>query len=218
MFCTNCGKPLRSDMRICPYCGKVVREPVGEGRQAQRRSPQRPPQQRQRQQQAARPVQQRRPAAAPAPVKKRPQPVQQYAERKAEVSEAPVPKKKHLLPASVMRKIYRALTVAVVLTGLYISIFMIQVFRVKTATYPFKTKMKLSYSSYGQAMDAYFEDGSWSVNPFIFTCTYKGKSMHGEDYTIVFSAGTKIKVKEMVVDEKEIKKNIFEEKMLGMFI
>ena len=110
------------------------------------------------------------------------------------------------------------LTVAIVIAALYIAIFMIQVFRVKAASYPFQTRMKLTYSSYGQAMDNYFESGHWSVNPFTGSCTYKGKSRHGEEYEIVFAAKRRVKVKEITVDEKEIDKKLFEEKMLGLFI
>ena len=117
-----------------------------------------------------------------------------------------------------MRIVYRVLTVAVVLFGMYAAAYIIQVYRVKSATYPFETRMKLTYSTYGQAFDEYFDDGSWSVNPFNITCTYKGKSSHGEDYSIVFSAGGRIKVKSITIDDKEIDKGIFEEKLLGMFI
>ncbi len=117
-----------------------------------------------------------------------------------------------------MRIVYRVLTVLVVLVGIYTATYIVQVYRVKSAVYPFKTHMKLTYTSYGQAFDEYFDDGSWSVNPFNITCTYKGKSNHSEDYKIVFSAGVRIKVKSMTVDEKEIDKKIFEQKLLGMFI
>ncbi len=220
VFCTNCGKQLRQDMKICPFCGKVVRQPVRQGTQGKQRQQVRQSQRQgqtqrmqQRQQHPAnggqRPVRQQRPVTQ---VRPQPEPeVMEYIEESK-------PVKRHLLPAPVMRKIYRALTVAVVVTALYISIFMIQVFRVKTAVYPFKTNMKLTYSSYGQAFDAYFDEESWRVNPFNGNCTYKGKSNHGEEYEIVFAVKRRIKVKSITIDGKEIKKSIFEEKLMGMFI
>ena len=134
---------------------------------------------------------------------------------------APVKKEKIRSPEHIlmMRRIYQGLTVAVVVTALYIIIYMIQVFRVRTSTYKFdKLNMKLSHTSYGTAFNDYFEDTHWYVNPFTMKVTFKGSSKHREEYEIVFTARAKVKLQSIGIDERQIDEKLFDEKMMGIFI
>lgn len=110
------------------------------------------------------------------------------------------------------------MTAAVVIIGAYMIIFTVQVFRVRISAYPFDTSMKLGSSNYGQAISSYFEEGKWSVNPFSGRCTYKGKSRHGEQYEIVFSAKASVELQSISIDDKEIDEKLYEQKIMAMFI
>ena len=78
--------------------------------------------------------------------------------------------------------------------------------------------MTMSKKNYGQALEGYFDGGSWTVNPFNATVTFKGESIHNEEYEIVFGAGVKVSVKQITVDGKDYKGKAIETKIMGMFI
>ena len=245
MRCTACGAPLADDAVICLNCGRVAgrRQPP---KRPQPRNIQRPvqprPQPRQTQNQT-RPAGQppRRPAPrtaqpAPRPVQRQPRPAQ------------PRPQQTRPAPARVPRPVYAApppevqakeaqgkfkrntgvkgklrlaalgFAAALFITVIYIAGALIQTTRVRLSTYHFKSSMKMTYSSYGKAMDNYFEDGHWSANLFTRNCTYVGKNKHGEEYEMVFSAGVKVKLKSITIDGEPVDKDLIETKVMGMFI
>ncbi|MGN0633025.1 MAG: hypothetical protein ACI4JW_04065 [Oscillospiraceae bacterium] len=219
-FCTGCGTPLRSDMKICPNCGKLTQakgtankkptpqRPV----QPQRTVQQRPTAQRQVQRTVQRPVQPRpvrqtRPEPVPA------EPIKPSREQKrAERAEKAGRRKKRV------QLFFRLATAAVVIAAVYVVLSAVSVFRVKTADYDFQSQMTMSKKNYGQAIEGYFDGGSWTVNPFNATVTFKGESIHNEEYEIVFGAGVKVSVKEITVDGKDYKGKAIETKIMGMFI
>lgn len=110
------------------------------------------------------------------------------------------------------------MTAAVVIAGIYIIIFTVQVFRVRISGYPYDTTMRLSHSNYGQAISSYFDEGKWSVNPFNAHCTYKGKSRHGDEYEIVFSAGMSVELESISINDRQIDEKLYEQKIMAMFI
>lgn len=138
-----------------------------------------------------------------------------YAEPEP-VKKAKVRSPKHDL---IMRRVYQVLTVAVIVTALYLIIYMVQVFRVRSSEYKFDgLNIKLSHSSYGTAFKDYFEDTHWYVNPFNMKVTFKGESKHKEQYEIVFTARAKVKLKAIEIDERVIDEKLFGEKMMGIFM
>ncbi len=114
--------------------------------------------------------------------------------------------------------VYKLLTAAVIITAAYIVIFTVQVFRVKTASYEFKSEMKMAHDNFGEAIDGYFESGSWSVDPFTMSCTYKGETKRSEQWEIAFSAGADIRVKSIIIDGERVKASKTETKLMAMFI
>lgn len=220
-FCTGCGTPLRSDMKICPNCGKLTQakgtvnkrptaqRPVQRTVQPNRPIQQRPVQQQRTVQRTAqpRPVRQISPEPVPA------EPIKLTREQKrAERAEKAGKRKKRV------QLFFRLATAAVVIAAVYVVLSAVSVFRVKTADYDFQSQMTMSKKNYGQALEGYFDDGSWTVNPFNATVTFKGESIHNEEYEIVFSAGVKVSVKQITVDGKDYKGKAIETKIMGMFI
>lgn len=114
--------------------------------------------------------------------------------------------------------VYRLLTAAVIIAAVYIVIFTVQVFRVRTASYEFESEMKMSCDNFGEAIDNYFDSGSWSADPFTMSCTYKGETKRSEQWEIVFSAGADIRVKSIIIDGERVKASKTETKLMAMFI
>lgn len=94
----------------------------------------------------------------------------------------------------------------------------LQVTRVRLSDYPFTSEMKMTYSSYGKAMDNYFEDGSWSVNLLSGKCTYSGTSRHGEEYEMIFTVRTGVKLTSLTIDGEKVDGDRIEAHIMGMFI
>jgi len=120
--------------------------------------------------------------------------------------------------AKVFRGVTTALKIAVILAVLYGGIFVVQIYRVKLAGYPYDTKMKLSCNNYGQAISGYFKSGHWTVNPFTGRCTYSGETYHHEDMEMIFNARVKVTLAGMTVDGEPISESLTESKVMGMFI
>lgn len=216
-FCTKCGTPLAAEMRVCPRCGKVasssdrrrVKQPSRQMRQPyETASPRRVrTEQPQRLERPARPARPARQEVRPARVR----PLEQIAQ--------PVKRRRSSEKRNrAARRVFGLLTAAVVIATVYIVIFSVQVFRVKISSYPFETTMKLASSNYGQAIGSYFDEGKWSVNPFSGRCAYKGRSKHGEEYEIVFSAWFSVELEEIVIDGDEVDKKLYEQKVMALFM
>ena len=226
-ICHGCGAQLDEDMKICPYCGRLVssssqqenrsansrRAAVSNGnvRQNQRRNLQRTSYSNAPQRQARNP-QQPVSQTSQKPLSKRKQKKLQKQQRRYERDE------KRQNRAIILRRIGKIAAVAVVIAAIYLVIFFVQVFRVRLSSYDFESEMTMSKDNYGEAISDYFEDGSWSVNPFTGSCTYKGTSKHDEEYEIVFSVKLKVEVKSITIDGEEVDDDAVEIKMMGMFI
>lgn len=235
--CSACGAPLADDAVICLKCGRVA------GRQPPRRPPQQRPSGRPVQRNTNTYPQQSRRGVQQAPAGRQPQPrsgQQRSAYRQSSqprpqpkrvqrpVYDAPPPEvqareaggrfKRSSGVSGKIRLAARGFAAALLIAVIYICGSLIQTTRVRLATYHFKSSMKMTYSSYGKAMDNYFEEGRWSANLFTASCTYTGRNKHGEEYKMVFSAGVKIKLKSMTVDGEPIDEDMIETKVMGMFI
>lgn len=221
-FCTGCGARLAPNVKLCPQCGKLVDAP----RPQQTNPPKRRPAPQSRSDAGAVRSQSRnlsgrvnaKPARRPLPPKTAKKPAA------APARPAPYIYEGHpdAAPSDKKRKstalIFRILTVLVILAAAYAAIFAVQVFRVKISSYDFDTDMKLSHKNYGQAIEDYFEDGKWSVNPFSGVCVYKGETKHGEEYEIVFTARISVKVDKITVNGKTVDDKQIENRLMGMFI
>lgn len=240
--CTACGAPLADDAVICLKCGRVVGR-----RQPPRRPPQQRPsgspapyrdpytqQRRPAQPQSARGGQpvpqarqqapQQRTAPRPRPAQPRPQPrtvprpVYDAPPPEVQAREAGGKFQRNRGVSGKLRLAARGFAAVLLITVIYICGALIQTTRVRLATYNFKSDMKMTYSSYGKAIDNYFKEGRWSANLFTGSCTYTGTNKHGEEYCMVFSAGMTIKLKSMTVDGEPVPKDLIETKVMGIFI
>lgn len=193
-FCGSCGVRLDSDMRVCPNCGRLVRN-VGAvpGRAVPASAP------------AARPVKRKAP---------RPQP------RRAEVYEEDEEEEEEKRGGrAVFVLIKRLVVVGIVVAAIYFAAFGIQVLRVKHSTYKFDIPAEwLSAKNYGQAFENSTEEGKWHYNPFTFRVRYTGVH-NGEEIEVVFSVMLSVDVKEVDVDgeEKTSDKDI-SNALMGLFI
>lgn len=200
-YCTHCGKPLGEGARVCTHCGKVVPMPTRPvypppyqgGYEPERRN-KRPKPRRQ---------------ASPPPVQPYPMPTPERTAKR------PRAKKRR---GKISARIYSTLTVLVILAALYAGIFIVEVTRVRVSTCKFDSELKMSARNYGQAIDAYYKDGSWSVNPFTLTCKYKGQTRHKEQMELVFSAKGEVVLEEISVDGEVLNDKQKKSKLLGMFI
>ena len=235
--CPVCGNVLASDAVICNSCGKVVRRssqpqapvrPVRPARGQTRRTA--PPQQGQvrrtvqPQQGVRRPQQQRQAAPRPQPQRQaaprpqpRPRPVYDAPPAAVQAEEARGRFRRRGVSGKAVI-IARIVCLLLLMAVIYLAGYLIQTTRVKASSYPFKSSMKMTYSSYGRAIDNYFEDGHWSVNLFTGSCTYSGTTKHGEELELRFRAGLKVTLTEIISDGKKVDKDKMESKVMGMFI
>ncbi len=203
--CPKCGARVDDDMVICGNCGKIIPKSAPKTKSAPKKQPrthsQKPPQR-----SAQKPVQRTIQKSPSAPMKQK--------------AQKPVKQKKQRRFASFFSKIpnlKKALKIAVIVLVLYFAVSAVQIFRVRFSTYDFSTDMKMSYSSYGDAIDNFFESGHWSYNPFTFTVKYTGKSQN-TDYKMKFSAIAKVNLKEVEVDGSSRTGKKIEPVVMGMFI
>lgn len=243
MRCPVCGAPLADDAVICQKCGKVVRRQTPPGRSA----PQRPagmprqgginrntPPQRRPAAYGGQPQPQRQRTAAPRnvntdqnmnvqqaqprPRRTVPRPVYDAPPPEIQASEARGKFRRNNGVKGKLRLAARIAAVCIMVAVIYICGAFIQTFRVRLATYHFKSSMKMTYSSYGKAIDNYFEDGHWSANLFTNKCTYTGTSKHGEKYEMVFSTGVNIRLTAITIDGEPVEKDMIESKAMALFI
>ncbi len=225
--CSRCGAPLEPSAKVCPNCGKLVStQSTVQGRNVRRsssqgsvrRSNQSKPKSSVRQasiSQSNRQNMQIRSAQPIAPPKRKKKKLGAIKYKARQTADRTVERVKSRRGFAIAA---RAITVAIVVLIVYLAIYFVQVFRVKISDYDFDSEMEMSKDNYGVAISDYFDDGSWSVNPFNATCTYTGESKHDEEYEIVFSVGLTVKVKSISVDGEEIDDELIETKMMGMFI
>lgn len=196
-ICHACHARLDDKMKICPNCGRVVaseKRRTDEQPQRQNDADRRRNRQHEREQEAAANV---RHEARPCSAK-----IQEHGKRKR----------------SRFKIFLKLLKLAAVIAAVYFIIFAVQVFRIRHSTHEFDMDMKLSQKNYGEAVDSYFESGSWSYNIFTFTATYSGEH-EKEKYEISFRAALNVEVSEITRDDEKITdKDKLEIELMGMFI
>lgn len=112
--------------------------------------------------------------------------------------------------------------IIIVLFILYALFGFIRVMLVRSADYDFKLGegMKLECENYGEAVDSYFENGSWRYHLKGNCVTYVGKTKSGEKYEMTFGKKDKqTVVTRLVIDEKAVdKEKIMDIYIMGMFM
>ncbi len=229
-FCTYCGAQLGDSIKVCPDCGRLVgienskaSEAAHQRREAARRVYEHPkrvqnrqvPQQgavRTKQRPVQRPPQQRRPESEQAPRRPRSAPEQMQHTAK---------KKKSGVGSLVWRIAKKVLLIGIIVGIIYGVLAFAMISLTKKAGYDFSdiTQMQLEQDSYGEAIDVYFKDGSWSFNMFTFTVSYTGTAHNGDDYVMKFGHEKgKTVVTDMKVNGKKInQKDIMPLYVMGMF-
>ena len=223
-LCPGCGAIIQDSTKVCGNCGKII--PPRKTTQGTGRAMPRASQPAQRQVSTA-PKQRTAPNRQPVPQKvqrtqparPKPQPVQQRPAPQR-VAQKPKPRQKKKPETLWDRlKIKKWLKIIAVVLAIYIVVSLVQIFRVKLATYDFKTtSMKMSQDNYGEAIDVFFDSGSWSYNPFTCTVKYSGLTVENDEYELKFSALGSVEVKGIEVDGEKKDKKQFETIMMGMFI
>ena len=192
-ICPACHARIEDTMKICPNCGRVV---ASEKRRTE--------EQLRRQNDSDR--------------KKKKQPVLSDEWHEAEPCAAKMPSEHRKKKRSGFRRFLKLLKIAAVIAAVYLIIFGVQVFRIRHSAYDFDTDMKLTQNNYGEAVDYYFESGSWSYNILTFTATYSG-AHEKEEYEITFRAALNVEVSSITIDGEEITdKDKIETELMGMFI
>lgn len=221
--CPGCGAIIQDNIKVCGNCGRII-PPRRANVQGSGRAVPKPSQPSQRQasprQRAAAPRQQVQSVPrAQAPKPKTQTPVQRSAPQRSVQQKKAVSKKRQPQKATGRLNIKRWLKIALVIIAVYLIISLVQIFRVKFSTYDFKTTdMKMSQDNYGQAIDVFFDSGSWVYNPFTCTVKYSGETVEGDEYELKFSALGEVGVKSIEVDGEPKDKKQFETVMMGMFI
>lgn len=224
--CTYCGSQLDEGVKLCPECGRLTGiESAAPKRPATRQAP--PPRRvyehpvRAQRRQAAERQQAARPQQRPAPVSQRPAPVQEPQRRRQPQADprlqetAKKKKSKHII-WSIVKKL---LLVSIIVGAIYAALAFVNISLIKRASYDFGLSMELEQDNYGDAIDVYFKEGSWSFNLFTFTVSYEGKANNGKDYEMKFGREKgQVVVTEMRVNGKKIsKKDIMPLYVMGMF-
>ena len=113
----------------------------------------------------------------------------------------------------------KIIKIAIVLVLLYLLLCFVRVYSTKSANYKFDTKMDLPCDSYGEAFDAYFEDGSWHYRLTRNRVSYEGK-LKGKTYKMTFKKENgQVVVDTLYIDSEEIEKDkIMDDYVLGMFM
>jgi len=112
--------------------------------------------------------------------------------------------------------------IILVLLIIYVLFGFIRVMLVRTADYDFKLGegMKLECENYGEAMDNYFEKGSWRYHLKGNQVTYTGETKSGEKYELTFGKKDgQTAVTRLVIDGKPVdKEKIMDIYIMGMFM
>lgn len=244
--CPACGAPLAGDQVICTKCGRLVRRSSAPPKRPAQR-PARPVQRQTRPAVNAqrRPAGQKAPTSQRQPVQRQtrqsapanslrrtagtqprrttatrsvPRPVYDAPPPEVQTREAEGKFKRNKGLKGKLRLAARGCCAALLIAVIYMGGALIQTTRVRLSGYNFKSNMKMTYSSYGKAIDNYFEDGHWSANLLTGKCTYTGKTKHGEEYELIFRAGAKVKLTGINIDGEPVEKDMIETKVMGMFI
>lgn len=229
VICKGCGFRFSADSKLCPRCGKLSEAAQRVRRTAPPQGGYRPTEGKPRVPAGTDPAwsaRSSRPAGAVGDVR-RPsaartvrQP-ERFDERQPTNSPPPQKPRRTKTRRIANRKLRiaaRAAAVLLCIAVIGICGHFLQITRVRLSDYPFTSKMRMTYSSYGKAIDNYFEDGSWSVNLFSGKCTYKGTSKHGEEYEMVFTVRTKVKLSSLTIDGEKVDDKRVEARVMGMFI
>ncbi len=211
-FCGFCGVKLDSGMRICPNCGRLLKNqtaaanrPVKTAAPAAKQTP--PAKKQPRAVRASAPVKKQPPRKQPA----RPQPKKPDYDEDEEEEEPG--------RSAVLVLVKRAVIAVIIIAAIYFSLFFLQVLRVKHTTYEFNVPSSwMSAENFGQAFENSTEDGSWHYNPFTFRVRYTAKH-NGDDIEVVFSALGDVEVKKVTVDgEEKTEKEDISTTLMGLFI
>ena len=228
-FCTYCGAQLGDSIKVCPDCGRLisidenkVSAAAHQRREAARRVYEHP--KRVQNTQAGQGAVRTRPGPRQQPPqKRRPEPVQEHKRPRPapEQMQNTAKKKKSGVGSLIWKIVKKVLLIGIIVGIIYGVLAFAMISLTKKASYDFSgvTQMQLEQDSYGEAIDVYFKDGSWSFNMFTFTVSYTGTAHNGDDYVMKFGheKGQTV-VKEMKVNGKKInQKDIMPLYVMGMF-
>lgn len=235
-YCTYCGMQLEEGAKLCTGCGRIVgidnasggaaqytqrrtqapRRVYEHPARAQRQQAQHPVRQRPPQQQ--RTVQQRAPQQRPQQQSQTPHRVQrQLPEEQAARHRSR--KKSSKTKTMVKKAVLTAVIAGVIIAAVYFVLAFVNITLIKHSGYDFDVPMELEQDNYGDAVEVYFKDGSWSFNLFTFTVSYEGKANNGDKYEMSFGhEDGQTVVTELRVNGKKIrKKDIMPLYIMGMF-
>ena len=206
-ICQSCHARIDDGMKICPNCGRIV--PAEKNRSdavgyqpAPKRVYEHP----------------KRRSSTPPPAQAQPCSAKVSNERKKSSYPAHPQETGRKKKRSKLGLLWKLLKAALIVLAVYAVIFAAQVFRIRHSSYDFSLEMKMTHENYGEAIDEYFESGSWSYNPFTFTATYTGENSRNEEYEIKFKAALGVNIKSIAIDGEQVKKDDSETKIMGMFI
>ena len=113
----------------------------------------------------------------------------------------------------------KVIKIAILLVIIYLLVCFVRVTMVKTSDYKFDTKMELTCENYGEAMKAYFDDGSWHYRLSRNTVSYEGTKKK-KVYKLTFKKENgQVIVDSLTIDDEQIpKKKIMKEYVMGMFM
>lgn len=223
---------LEEGAKLCTGCGRIVGIENASGgaarytqrsTQAPRRVYEHPARAQRQPTQAQRPVRQR-------PVQQRPpqqrmqahSPTTQRAPRQMPEERAVRHKKqrKSSKTKTMIKKTVLTVVIAgAVIAAVYFVLAFVNITLIKHSGYDFDVPMELEQDNYGDAVDVYFEEGSWSFNLFTFTVSYEGEAHNGDKYEMSFgNEDGETVVTELRVNGKKIrKKDIMTLYIMGMF-
>ena len=228
-LCTGCGRIVgienasggaarytqrstQAPRRVYEHPARAQRQPAQAQRPVRQRQPQqqRPVQQRPVQQ---RPTQQRMQAQSPTPQRvPRQMPEEQAVRHKKQ-------KKSSKTKMMIKKTVLTVVIAGAVIAAVYFVLAFVNITLIKHSGYDFDVPMELEQDNYGDAIDVYFEEGSWSFNLFTFTVSYEGKAHNGDKYEMSFGhEDGETVVTELRVNGKKIrKKDIMTLYIMGMF-
>ena len=205
--CVNCGALLPEGAKLCTSCGKIVTKNIRlRTEQVVARKPTPDVTTKSR-------VYSHKPTPTavldvledePAPEVRRPRPAGTAHKKKKPAAAS----KKHAKKSSSKAKLIIAVAVfiAALIMLLFMLIYMLKVKEAKNLTYEPQTPFKMSYSTFGEASDNFFDKPDWKYDIFSGQVTVEGDNK-GTHYKYVFEDGKVAYVivgEEKLTDEKEI--------------